>query len=802
MKSYDELREGGLFRSLQTLLPNSSVVTLLMTIAALLFTPGLRAQSTQPQIVAVGNTGFNLVYVFQLNPSSGALVQLPSSPVTLDVAAEVFTVNPAGTYLFVAINAPSDAGGYTAVSVFAINQTTGALTEVPNSPFATGFGEDPQFITTDPTGKFLYVANGTWILNGAPSYSSGEIDAYSISSSGQLTPTPNSTMSISVNQGPSPTVSGWAHPNGRWLYLAGNEPSGYPYVINSYSIDQTTGDLSNTGSNQALSNVINMAGNPNGSSLVEQYGGACGILVVLNISQIDGTIGGGLLGPWASSASNICSHSDFLAFDPSGDFIYTGWGIFNVTDGSFTPPANPAIGALTGPYVADPAGPFVLTPSNGVTINTVNPSTGALTPISSVLIGSGFSLVAISGSPQATPAPVALFSPGDLAFQNDGIGAPVPPQTITFANTGTASMNISSIAITGANAADFSQTNTCTSSTLAAGANCSFTVTFTPSTTAAETAAVTITDNAAGSPQSAGLTSFAYVVPPPMPSLNPSSLSFASTAVGATSSLTFSIMNSGGQALTVSGITFTGTNPSDFTQSSSCASVAASASCVVSVTFQPQAQGLRTASAVVTFANVTPATQSVALSGTGTAPSTPFTVAPSGPISSTVQPGQAASYGMNFTPTAGFAGTAMVNCAVSPAGPTCSVSPATIQVTASNSPTTTPVTITASTPAATRKMSSLVALPFLPGTQPSVAAIGAVAFGIFGLLPLVGLRRMMWRGFVVRIAASALIVLSIGVMAACGGGNGGSTTPQTYTVNVTTTAGASTQIVTYTLTVQ
>jgi len=53
------------------------------------------------------------------------------------------------------------------------------------------------------------------------------------------------------------------------------------------------------------------------------------------------------------------------------------------------------------------------------------------------------------------------------------------------------------------------------------------------------------------------------------------------------------------------------------------------------------------------------------------------------------------------------------------------------------------------------------------------------------------------RGLVLRAAGLVLILSALGAMAACGGA-----TPQTYSINVTTTAGSSTQVVTYTLTVQ
>ena len=65
-------------------------------------------------------------------------------------------------------------------------------------------------------------------------------------------------------------------------------------------------------------------------------------------------------------------------------------------------------------------------------------------------------------------------------------------------------LNITSLAVTGANASDYSQTGNCGSS-IAAGANCTIAVLFTPSAAGARAAALSISDNASGSPQTVSL---------------------------------------------------------------------------------------------------------------------------------------------------------------------------------------------------------------------------------------------------------------------------------------------------------
>src|ERR1019366_5739805 len=84
----------------------------------------------------------------------------------------------------------------------------------------------------------------------------------------------------------------------------------------------------------------------------------------------------------------------------------------------------------------------------------------------------------------------------------------------------------------------------------------------------------------------------------PTVSLTPTTLTFAGTNVGATAAMQpVTLKNIGTGALTITGITVTGTNATSFTQTNTCgASLAVAASCVISVKFQPLAAGALTAS--------------------------------------------------------------------------------------------------------------------------------------------------------------------------------------------------------------
>ncbi len=99
----------------------------------------------------------------------------------------------------------------------------------------------------------------------------------------------------------------------------------------------------------------------------------------------------------------------------------------------------------------------------------------------------------------------ALFpSPTVLNFNPQAPGTNSAPQTVTLTNSGTATLTLSSIGISGADATGFAQTNNC-HSTLGAKASCQVKVTSIPNAAGTQTASLNITDNAPGSPQTVAL---------------------------------------------------------------------------------------------------------------------------------------------------------------------------------------------------------------------------------------------------------------------------------------------------------
>ncbi len=136
-----------------------------------------------------------------------------------------------------------------------------------------------------------------------------------------------------------------------------------------------------------------------------------------------------------------------------------------------------------------------------------------------------------------------------------------------------------------------------------------------------QVAGVTITDNASGSPQSVALSGSGTTASAPVVSLSPTSLSFGNHQINTTSSArTVTLTNSGNAALAIHSIALSGPNSGDFHQQNTCPSssstLAVGASCTISVTFTPTAEGNRSASLAITD-NASGSPQSVTLSGTG-----------------------------------------------------------------------------------------------------------------------------------------------------------------------------------------
>lgn len=247
------------------------------------------------------------------------------------------------------------------------------------------------------------------------------------------------------------------------------------------------------------------------------------------------------------------------------------------------------------------------------------------------------------------------LNPAGLLFPTQNVGTASQPLSVTLTN-GEVPLTITSISVTGTNASDFAETNTCGGS-VPAGAQCTINVTFTPSAPGVRKASVTITDGAPGSPQVINLTGSTSAV-----TLSSSNLSFGGQPISATSSpQTVTVTNNGTTALTISSITSSG----DFAETNDCSvPLQPSTNCVISVTYTPLVP-ISSVGALTISDNAAGSPQVVLLTGTGMPAATATLSATA--ITFASQPVDASSAPQSVTLTNGGS-TALVITNIAPTG--------------------------------------------------------------------------------------------------------------------------------------
>lgn len=325
------------------------------------------------------------------------------------------------------------------ISAFFVDPTTGVLTPVTGSPFEAG--ASPTSVTVDPSSKFLYEAS-----NLQNTTSTNDITAFTINSStGALTAVPGSPF-IS---GTSPAAVS-VDPTGKFLYTADGGPGNGPNEFNSiseYSIDGTTGALTPISQVTCADSATQGEGSCN-AVITDPVGGflfgsnSIGAVDVFSISTQ------GTLEPVAGSPFSITMNPAngprAVTVDPTGTFVYTadyfpqqisalritpGVGTLTLVPGSpfAAPPGNPSA------LVVDPLGRFlyVLDFLAGISGFSINPATGALTML--------------PGSPLSVPnllntTPLAVDPSGKLLFVGSGLSYQAPAVYVYAINATTGAL--------------------------------------------------------------------------------------------------------------------------------------------------------------------------------------------------------------------------------------------------------------------------------------------------------------------------------------------------------------------------
>ncbi|HEY6293552.1 MAG TPA: SBBP repeat-containing protein [Terriglobia bacterium] len=234
-----------------------------------------------------------------------------------------------------------------------------------------------------------------------------------------------------------------------------------------------------------------------------------------------------------------------------------------------------------------PAGSGTCTISITYTPVTAGPSTDQII-ITDTAAGSPHTIT-VTGNGVLGGGGTLTLTPKSLTFPVQAIGVTSAPQIIQVVNGSQAAVTITAIAVTG----DFAETNTCGSGStgtgvLNPGASCAVSITFTATASGSRTGSLSITDNAANSPQSAslsgsggglftlsassltssivvGATSTTFTLSASAPSSFTSSISFSCSSSATCSFNPATITAGQSTMLTVSGLSVTTANPLNIT---------------------------------------------------------------------------------------------------------------------------------------------------------------------------------------------------------------------------------------------
>ena len=333
----------------------AAMVILVLTIAV-----GCSSSSVRFAYIATGQG----IYAFRMNSRTGAGALVFGSPFVTKIAPTTaaapssVVVHPSNRFLYAANQNTNT------ISLFTINSTTGALTEVlPPTALVTasgGVGLSPAVMTMDSAGSFLFVGNQV----------TNDIWVFSIGSSGAL------TFVSSAQVGASPTGLTLTA-SGGFLYVpVPTFPAIYVFSVSSGTLTQV--GSSGQGSAPFIVNGVGQLGVDPGGHFLYVPNPSLNTVTVLKI-QSDGTLAAGP-GLFATGTTPVAA-----ATNATGAFLYvansgsTDLSQFQVdtTTGALTALTTSIAGTGTNPesILIDPDAKFVFVineQSDSVTEFTIN----------------------------------------------------------------------------------------------------------------------------------------------------------------------------------------------------------------------------------------------------------------------------------------------------------------------------------------------------------------------------------------------------------------------------------------------
>jgi Abnormal spindle-like microcephaly-assoc'd, ASPM-SPD-2-Hydin/Beta-propeller repeat len=358
----------------------------------------------------------------------------------------------------------------------------------------------------------------------------------------------------------------------------------------------------------------------------------------------------------STSPTNVCSDAFIARLDASGTVSYSTY--LGGTEADYAQAV--AMDSSGTPYLA------------GSTASSNFPVIGGALQSSYAGAGSNGNAFIVKIDP--TDAPGVALTPQEVNFGNQTLNVTSTAQTVTLVNAGSLPLQITSITASGA----YAVSSNCGTAVSAAGGSCTISITFTPTTAGSSTDQITITDNAANSPQLIAVTGNGVNGGGAALTLSPKALVFPVQAIGTTSPpQVVQLINASQSAITLTGISVSG----DYAETNNCgvqpnvvnaASVLnAGASCAVTVTFAPTASGSRTGSLSITD-NAGSGSQAASLTGTGGGV---FVLSASNHSSNIVVGTTSTTFTITASAASSFTSSISFACS---SGATCSFNPATI----------------------------------------------------------------------------------------------------------------------------
>ena len=365
------------------------------------------------------DAGNNAISAYTVDAGSGALTQVGGSPIPSTPSGPLaIGIDPLGRFVFVADQCNLNDCNSGSIVVFSADGTTGALSPVSGAPFASGGGQ-PGFVSTDPSGRFVFVVNACNLSN----CNTGSVGAFALdATTGTLTPVPGSPFA----SGGSEPTSASVDPGGKFLFVGnqcGSDCNTGSLAV--YAIDGTTGKLTPApGSPYSTGGgLISVSAEASGRflyALTQCIGSDCSTGSVSVFSLDTGT---GALTPIAGSPFSAAVQApEMMSADPNGRFVYTVTScnpsdcnngtveVFSAdqTTGTLTLVAGSpfsSAGRFTATVSPDPGGNFLYVPnqcnpsdcsSGSLSVFSVNGATGALTGVAGSPFAAG-SLIAAAG---------------------------------------------------------------------------------------------------------------------------------------------------------------------------------------------------------------------------------------------------------------------------------------------------------------------------------------------------------------------------------------------------------------------